>query len=252
MWDPKQYLAFAEQRDRPAHDLLARVGAETARRVTDLGCGAGTLTPLLTSRWPEAAVEAIDSSPEMVRAARANGIEASVEDARNWRPRQDTDVVVCNAVLQWIPGHVDLLRNWIPALPSGAWFALQVPGNFDSPSYQEIRELAAEPEWREHAAGLLRSDSVLAPVDYADVLADLGAEVDAWESTYVHALSGEDPVLDWVSGTALRPVRAALDERRWQRFRAELATRLRERYPRRSGGTTWFPFRRIFAVARRR
>lgn len=252
MWDPQQYLAFSEHRDRPAHDLLDRVGAETARRVVDLGCGAGNLTPLLGERWPEAVVEAIDSSPEMVEAARVNGIDAHVEDARGWCPHPDTDVVVCNAVLQWLPDHVALLRSWLPALPAGAWFAFQVPGNFESPSYQEIGALVDGPAWRERVGGVLRADSVLSPVEYADVLADLDADVDVWETTYIHRLRGSDPVLDWVSGTALRPVRAALDEQQWQRFRAELAPRLRARYPRRADGTTWFPFRRILAVACRR
>ncbi|MCA1227801.1 trans-aconitate 2-methyltransferase, partial [Saccharopolyspora sp. 6M] len=75
------------------------------------------------------------------------------------------------------------------------------------------------------------------------------AAAHAWETTYAHRLSGPDPVLEWVTGTALRPVRAALDEPDWQRFRAALADRLRTSYPARADGTTWFPFRRIFVVA---
>ncbi len=252
MWDPRTYLDFSEHRDRPAHDLVARIGAGSARRVVDLGCGAGNLTSLLTERWPDAVVEAADASPEMVSAARAAGVDARLQDVRDFVPRADTDVVMCNAVLQWVPEHLELLRGWLRALPAGAWFGFQVPGNFESPSYLAIRELVAEPGWRDVAGGLLRTDSVRSAVDYADALSDLGAGVDAWETTYVHALQGEDPVLEWVSGTALRPVRAALDEQEWQRFRAELATRLRKAYPRRADGVTWFPFRRIFVVARKR
>ncbi|GAA4613796.1 trans-aconitate 2-methyltransferase [Saccharopolyspora hordei] len=250
MWDPQAYLAFSDYRDRPAHDLLARVGAERARRVVDLGCGAGNLTSLLTDRWPEAEVEATDSSPEMVEAARARGVPARVEDVRDWTPLPDTDVVLCNAVLQWVPEHVDLLRRWLPELPAGAWFAFQVPGNFDSPSHVAVRRLLAEPRWRDHGI-VLRTDPVLDPVGYADVLADLGVAVDAWETTYVHALRGPDPVLEWVTGTALRPVRAALDDAEWAEFRAELAPRLAEAYPQRPDGVTWFPFRRLFVVAHR-
>jgi trans-aconitate 2-methyltransferase len=189
VWDPQKYLSFSDQRDRPAHDLLARVGATRARRVVDLGCGAGNLTSLLTDRWPDAAVEATDESPEMVAAAQARGVAARQEDVRDWKPLPDSDVVLCNAVLQWVPEHVELLRRWLPLLPAGAWFAFQVPGNFESPSYVAIRELLAEPRWRDRVGGVLRPDSVLAPVGYADALADLGAEVDAWETTYVHALS---------------------------------------------------------------
>lgn len=251
MWDPNQYLSFSDQRERPAVDLMARVQAHTARRVVDLGCGAGNLTGLLSRRWPDAVVEATDASPEMVQAARARGIDARVEDIRDWRPRPDTDVVLCNAVLQWVPEHVDLLRNWLPALKGGAWFAFQVPGHFASPAHTSIHEVSAEPQWCSAVNGLLRSDSVLSPTGYADLIADLGLEVDAWETTYVHRLAGEDPVLEWLSGTALRPVRATLDDDQWKRFRAELAPRLRAAYPRRADGTTWFPFRRIFVLARR-
>lgn len=250
MWDQRQYLAFGEQRNRPAGDLLAAVGARTARRVVDLGCGPGNLTPMLTGRWPEAVVEALDSSPEMVDAARSRGVDARVEDVRDWRPRPDTDVVLCNAVLHWVPEHVDLLRRWMTELPAGAWFAFQVPGNFESPSYALTHALIAEPRWRGGLSGLLLTpDSVLPPIGYADVFADLGVGVDAWETTYVHALSGEDPVLEWLSGSSLRPVRAALDDSEWEHFRAELAPRLRAAYPQRPDGTTWFPFRRIFCVA---
>jgi trans-aconitate 2-methyltransferase len=175
-----------------------------------------------------------------------------VGDVRDWQPRPDTDVVLCNAVLQWVPDHVDLLQKWLPALPEGAWFAFQVPGNFESPSHALIRELTAEPAWRDHAHGLLLPDSVLSPTEYADTLADLGVDIDAWETTYVHRLFGPDPILEWISGTALRPVRAALDDRQWHQFRADLAPRLRDAYPQRADGTTWFPFRRIFAVIHRR
>ncbi|RCW40773.1 trans-aconitate 2-methyltransferase [Halopolyspora algeriensis] len=253
MWDPRKYLEFSEYRDRPAHDLLVRVGADTARRVVDVGCGSGNLTPLLAARWPEAVIEAIDASSEMVQAARANGIDARLEDVRDWQPAPDTDVALCNAVLQWVPDHVELLRAWLRALPERAWFAFQVPGNFDAPAHRTLRELAGESGWSQRLAGVLREpDCVLAAVDYADAIADLDIEVDAWETTYVHRLRGEDPVLEWLSGTALRPVRSVLGDEQWQRFRTELTPRLRAAYPQRTDGTTWFPFRRIFVVAHRR
>ncbi|QFZ17326.1 trans-aconitate 2-methyltransferase [Saccharothrix syringae] len=246
MWDPAEYLAFADHRSRPFHDLLARVGATEPRRVVDLGCGPGNLTATLVSRWPSAVVEALDSSPEMVAAARERGLAARVADVGSWEPAPDVDVVVTNAVLQWVPGHEELLRGWVRALPSGAWLAVQVPGNFDGPSHRLVRELVAE-GWP-GLSGLLRESPVLDAVGYAEVLSE--AAVDAWETTYVQRLEGEDAVLGWISGTALRPVRAALGERGWEEFRAALAPRLRAAYPRRDDGTTWFPFRRVFAVAR--
>lgn len=249
MWDPGKYLMFDDHRGRPFDELIARVRAETPRRVVDLGCGPGNLTVTLTKRWPSAVVEAFDSSPEMVAAARERGLPASVADVRDWRPSPDTDVAVCNAVLQWVPDHAVLLRRWAAELPASAWLAMQVPGNFSAPSHAHVRALAAESRWHDRLSGLRDEDAVLSPEGYATVLASEGCAVDAWETTYLQRLTGPDAVLEWITGTALRPVKSALPEPDWLEFRAELAPRLRADYPVRADGSTWFPFRRVFVVA---
>lgn len=248
-WDPSLYLDFDDHRSRPFHDLLARIGASSPRRVVDLGCGPGHLTALLSARWPDAQVTASDSSAEMVAAARERGIEAEQADVVDWTPGPDDDVVITNAVLQWVPTHLDLLPGWIAAMPSGGWFALQVPGNFGAPSHVLIRELLDEPAWRGRVT-VRGGDAVPEPEVYAELLGGAGAAVDVWETTYLQRLTGADPVLQWISATALRPVRDALEPDAYAAFRAELAPRLRAAYPARPDGTTWFPFRRLFAVAR--
>lgn len=248
-WDPSLYLDFDDHRSRPFRDLLARVGATAPRRVVDLGCGPGHLTALLAARWPQARVSALDSSPEMVAAARDRGVAAELADVVDWTPTPDTDVVITNAVLQWVPSHPQLLPRWLRALPPGAWFAMQVPGNFAAPSHVLVRELLAEPHWR-GSVQLRGEETVPEPAAYAELLAGAAADVDVWETTYLHRLTGPDPVLQWISGTALRPVRDALAPDDYAAFRAELAPRLRAAYPARPDGSTWFPFRRIFAVAR--
>ena len=248
-WDPAGYLEFHQPRGRAFHDLVARVDAQLPRRVVDLGCGPGHLTTSLAQRWPGAVIEAFDSSVEMVQQARELGLNAMLLDADEWMPLPDSDVVVCNAVLQWVPGHAELIRRWLAALPPGAWFAMQVPGNFDAPSHVLVRELASQPHWRQLMGGL-RDAPVPEPVDYGELLAAAGAEVDVWETTYLHRLVGSNPVLEWIKATALRPVRAALDDAQWAAFRDELAPALEAAYPQRVDGSTWFPFRRIFAVAR--
>lgn len=250
MWDPQRYREFGGHRARPFHDLLARVGASSPRRVVDVGCGPGTLTPVLAARWPGAQVEAFDSAPDMVSAARELGVDARVQDVRGWQPPADTDVVLANAVLQWVPEHGALIDRWARTLPGGAWLAVQVPGNFGAPSHALVRELAARPPWVGALTGVLRGEeTVHPPQHYADLLVAAGCAVDVWETTYTQRLDGDDPVLTWVTGTALRPVRAALDDEAWERFRAELAPQLRRAYPRSTDGGTWMPFRRLFAVA---
>lgn len=251
MWDPEVYLAFADQRARPFYDLLSWVGAERPRRVVDLGCGAGNLTLQLSRRWPSAVIEALDNSPEMVAAAKERGVDANLADLRTWTPRRDTDVVLSNAALHWVPEHPELLARWAGQLTAGSWIAVQMPGNFEAPSYAAVRAVAR----RERFATALRDVPfrvgavVHTPAYYADLLLAAGCSVDAWETTYLHQLSGEHPVLDWISGTALMPVQERLSEESWQQFREELIPLLADAYPPRPDGTTFFPFRRIFLVA---
>lgn len=249
-WDPEQYARFGDERARPFRDLLARVGAEAPGRVVDLGCGDGSTTALLAQHWPRAQVSGIDSSAEMIAAARAiPGLTFEVGDVREWRP--DADVLVSNAVLQWVPDHAAVLHRWAAALPDGGWLAFQVPGNFAAPSHTLLREVAATPRWAPLLAGALRDGRpVLEPAEYAELLLGHGLTVDVWETTYLHLLPGEDAVLEWTRGTALRPVLAALSAQDAVAFEAEYAAALRAAYPRTEHGTL-FAFRRIFAVASR-
>jgi trans-aconitate 2-methyltransferase len=253
MWDPAVYLAYADERGRPYGDLLARVGAVSPRRVVDLGCGPGTLTGGLTARWPGARVEGVDSSASMIAMASEpdSTVSFRVADVREWTPEPDTDVVICNATLQWVPGHEELLARWVTALPAAAWLAFGVPGNFGAPSHRLLRSVARSDPWRERLASVeLRAAPVLDAEGYASLLQSLGCTVDAWETTYVHVLPPGDvhPVLAWMSGTALRPVRAVLDDAEWRAFTGELGAALAEAYPVGAAGVL-FPFRRIFVVA---
>ncbi len=254
MWNPEVYLRFADERARPFFDLLARVGARAPRRVADLGCGPGNLTAALAQRWPDATLEAWDSSLEMVAAARGRGLDACVGDLRSWSPAPDTDVVVSNAALHWVPEHPTLLARWAGELPRGAWLAIQVPANFEAPSHTAVRALAEQPPWVDLLPDLpFGTRAVVDTAEgYAALLADAGCAVDAWETTYIHELTGPDPVLGWISGTALRPVQSRLTEAQWGRFRAELTPRLAAAYPVRADGRTFFPFRRVFVVAQTR
>ncbi|MGW5653149.1 trans-aconitate 2-methyltransferase [Streptomyces humi] len=267
-WDPAQYLRHAGHRGRPFADLLARVpdlpAATSAGRprIADLGCGPGNMTALLAQRWPTAHITGYDNSPEMLDKAlvehegpTAGGgrLDFSHADVRTWAPEGTYDLIVSNATLQWVPGHPERFAGWIAALAPGATFAFQVPGNFDAPSHRLMRDLARSARWSGRLAETLRhEDAVLSPEAYLERLTALGCAADVWETTYVHLLTGEDPVLDWVKGTGLRPVLTALadDPEARDAFLADYRTALREAYPAGPHGTP-FPFRRIFAVARK-
>jgi trans-aconitate 2-methyltransferase len=250
-WDPERYLAYADERGRPFVDLVARIGAVAPTRVVDLGCGPGNLTRLLAERWRDAQVVGVDSSPEMVARARTDvtGMDFRAGDLRTWQPPEPVDVLVSNATLQWVPGHLDLLPRLVAAVRAGGWFAFQVPGNFHEPSHTLRDELAAEEPYAAHTAGVAVPASH-DPATYLDALAALGCTVDAWETTYLHVLTGPDPVFAWVSGTGARPTLQALDPVGLrERFEEELKARLREAYPARDHGVV-LPFRRVFVVAR--
>ncbi|GHC64243.1 trans-aconitate 2-methyltransferase [Streptomyces cinnamoneus] len=264
VWDPQQYLRHSGPRTRPFHDLLARIPEPPARgrpvRIADLGCGAGNATKLLAGRWPDARITGYDNSPAMLRAARTHlakepyggHVDFVHADIADWTPGEPFDLIVSNAALQWVPGHARLFPSWVRALTPGGSLAVQVPGNGDAPSHVLLRELCASARWRDrlHEAGR-RTVDVLQPGEYLERLMDLGCTVDAWETTYVHVLTGEDPVLDWIRGTGLRPVLTALagDPAAEAAFLDAYRALLREAYPPRPDGTL-FPFRRVFAVAR--
>src|SRR3954469_8410585 len=183
----------------------------------------------------------------MLTAAAAHALPGRVSfaagDVRDWTPPEPVDVLVSNAVLHWVPGHDRLLARWAAVLSPGGELAVQVPGNFRAPTHALLAELCAAPRW----AGLVGNvaplaDAVLEPAGYFDVLTGAGLAADVWETTYLHVLSGEDPVLGWVRSTVLRPVLARLDEDDAAALTAAYAAALREAYPRRADGTTVLPF----------
>lgn len=258
-WDPAQYLRYSDERSRPFGELLSRVAADPAL-VVDLGCGPGHLVRLLLDRWPSCQVLGLDSSPEMLQQAQQaqraqrdesdDRVRFELADLIDWAPNEPVDVVVSNATLQWVPGHLDLL----PGLADRARqvFAFSVPGNHDAPSHALLRDVAARPEYAAATDGVARPSSH-DPQVYLEALARPGWSVDAWETTYLHVLQGDDPVLEWIRGTSARPTLAALnatDPALREAFEAEYGASLREAYPTGPAGTV-LPFRRIFCVATR-
>jgi trans-aconitate 2-methyltransferase len=209
----------------------------------------------LAERWPGADVVGVDSSPEMIGTARATcqrpRLRFELGDLREWRPSGPVDVLVCNAVLQWVPGHLEVIRQWPGLLAPGGWLAIQLPGNYDQPSHAILLDLVRSPRWQPLLAGVRLNQQAHDPAAYLDIFAQAGCEVDAWETTYLHVLAGADAVTQWYRGTGLRPVLAALDPGPAAEFLAEYGERAQAAYPARPYGTV-LPFRRVFAVARKR
>ncbi|MFJ3586371.1 trans-aconitate 2-methyltransferase [Streptomyces sp. NPDC090127] len=263
-WDPQQYLRHSGHRTRPFLDMLSRIprlpSVATPARIADLGCGPGNVTAQIADRWPDAHITGFDLSPDMLERAEkdwagttAGGgwLDFRPADAAHWTPEEPYDLIVSNAALQWVPNHPESFAPWIDALKPGGTFAFQVPANFTAPSHALLGELCDMPQWRDrlHGEGR-RFVHILDPADYLLRLTELGCATEVWETTYSQLLTGEDPVLDWVKGTALRPVLTALegDQAATDAFLTQYRDLLRAAYPPGPRGTV-FPFRRIFAVA---
>jgi trans-aconitate 2-methyltransferase len=249
-WNPALYLSFADQRSRPAAELLARIRLAAPDRVIDLGCGPGNSTALLAARWPKADLEGLDSSPAMLDEARASGFPArwTLADIARWTPDAPYDVIFSNATLQWLDDQPVLLPRLMGHLKPGGYLAFQVPANFNAPSHALMRDVADEPRW----AARLKNVRGIVPGSgrgYYDMLASHAASLDIWQTEYLHVLEGEDPVYRWVSATGLRPYLDALADSEREEFIARYKASLTRAYPQDADGKTLFPFQRLFVVA---
>jgi len=250
-WDPAKYLEFAGHRLRPALDLLARVPTTSPTVVHDLGCGAGNVTRLLLERWPAAAITGVDGSAAMLAAARAGAPEVTwvQADIGTWRSPRAADVVFSNAALHWLDDHRALFPRLIDGLAPAGVLAVQMPRNHGAPSHTEMIAAAGAGPWRDRLRPALRARPVAEPALYYDILASRVSRLDIWETEYLHVLEGDNPVVEWTRGSALKPLLDALEDPERSGFLDEYSRRISRAYPPRSDGRTLFPFRRLFIVA---
>lgn len=254
-WDPDQYHRYGGHRLRPALELFARIDHPAPGIVHDLGCGGGEIARLMADRWPDATVIGSDSSRSMLeKAAAAPGrVRWEEVDVRAWAPAEPLDVIYSNAMLQWVDGHREIFPRLLGFLAPGGVLAVQMPLSWGEPSHRLMRETLEEGGFG--SAGLRRAVArkwVLDAHEYYDLLRPLADTLDIWETRYHQVLTGDDPVLEWVKGTALRPVLEGLPQGELDRFLELYRSRLTAAYPRRPGGETLYPFPRLFIIARAR
>ncbi|MFD1704497.1 trans-aconitate 2-methyltransferase [Methylopila henanensis] len=256
-WSAARYLRFEDERTRPAAELLARVPLASARRVVDLGCGPGNSTELLARRFPDAEAVGVDSSPDMLAAARgrlpsARFVEA---DIAHWAPgeAERPDVIFANAALQWLPDHETLFPRLLRALAPGGVLAVQMPDNLQEPSHVAMRETALDGRWRDRLSAAAASRTALLPMErYYDLLTGAGATADVWRTTFAHPLDGLAAIVDWLRATGLRPFTAPLDAAERTLFEADYQRRLASFYTPRADGKVLLRFPRLFMVAKAR
>lgn len=254
-WDPKQYQRFADERLRPGLDLMARIPPFAAKTAIDLGCGTGELTARLAALFPNAAVSGLDSSPAMLEKARALDNMTWIEgDIARFSTDQDAshDVVYTNAALQWLPDHAALFPKLLQAVRPGGVFACQMPNNYMEPNHRLMRAVAASGPWAEKLKSARGITPVARPDQYFDWLSPYAERIDLWETRYWHVLEGDNPVVEWMKGTGLRPYVERLEGAEREDFLAAYAEAMRDAFPRRADGTTLLPFPRLFMVAVRK
>ncbi len=257
LWDPRQYNRFEAQRDRAALDLLVRLPEDLdPAEIWDLGCGTGQHAALLKRRHPNARVHGLDSSIAMLEQARAlpADVDWSVGDIASWAPDRPADLILANASLQWLPDHTALFAHLADALAPGGLLAVQMPMAWETRHHTIMRETAAEGPWASVLTGVDTIAPLLPAEAYYEALAPLCDDIDLWSTTYLHVLTGENAVLEWMTETALRPYLTALagDTALHDAFLTALSSRLSEAFPRRQDGATLLPFPRLFLVAQRR
>jgi trans-aconitate 2-methyltransferase len=238
-WSAVQYVKFEEERTRPVRDLVARIPNGAAARAADIGCGPGNSTEVLRERYPEAELVGVDSSPDMIEAARKRlpGVAFEVADIAGWR-ETGFDVILANAVIQWIPGHETLLPALIGSLATGGSLAVQTPDNLDEPSHRLMREVAAKGPWAEKLAGAAKTRAERRGAEwYYRLLRADAARVDIWRTTYFHPLAGAGAVVEWVKGTGLRPFLDPLDPAERAAYLDRYEAAIARAYPAEADGT---------------
>ena len=252
-WSAKQYVAFEDERTRPVRDLLSAVPEGYRGRAIDLGCGPGNSTEVLSAKLPAARISGFDSSPDMIAAARKRlpQIEFSVGDIAAWRDSGPFDVILANAVLQWLPDHESLFPALLAKLAPGGALAVQMPDNLAEPTHRLMRETALQGRWAQKLAKAAESRTALKNAAwYFDVLRPHAQRVDIWRTTYHHQLAGGmDAVLEWFKGSGLRPFLDPLDAAERADYLKHYSEALAAFFPERSDGSVLLPFPRLFMVA---
>ena len=263
-WNPALYLRFANERTRPAAELLARVPLEPAqvRRVVDLGCGPGNSTELLVQRYVGAEVTGIDNSSAMLDAAQKllPQVHFAEADIASWEPDgpdSAPDLIYANASIQWVNSHERLIPRLFASLAPGGVLAIQMPDNRDEPSHRLMREVASLPEFSAYIGNADQARAEIMSIGaYYDLFASsqaaaAAASIDVWRTVYQHPMASASAIVQWLRSTGLKPYVEGLPQDLQSKFLAEYERRVASAYPVRANGQRLLAFPRLFLVAQR-
>ncbi len=252
-WDSSLYMKFEKERTRAARDLLAQIPPFEPQTVFDLGCGPGNSTELLAAAFPTANVIGLDTSDDMLAVARARGVECAgfrKQDIGTWRPTGNVDLIFCNAALQFVPNHDQIIVRLLSFLRAGGWLAVQMPNNVQELSHALMRMIAADGPWTSRLVPIAKTRPVIGPLDeYYRWLTPQCSKIDIWQTTYVHPLDGAQGVVEWFEGSALRPFLDPLSASERSLFLSRYHSELAAAYPIQPNGKILLRYPRLFFVA---
>jgi trans-aconitate 2-methyltransferase len=256
VWNPQRYLQFSRERELPCRDLINRIAGAPLETIVDLGCGPGNSTGVIREAFPHAEVIGVDSSPEMLSAAKARlpGVKFVQADIGSWACDPPVDLIFSNAALQWVADHRDMLPRLASTLKPGGYLAVQMPyRDDDSPISRVFRAAEASERWKVYFKKPVRTWSVQQPSDYYRWLCGSCSQIDLWLIDYYHPLPHARAVIDWYRGTGLRPYLDALpSEGERHAFLQYCGDTIKPMYPVQSDGCILFSIRRLFITARQR
>lgn len=254
-WNPNLYMQFKSERTQPSIDLIARINQVAPRSIIDLGCGPGNSTQVLVNRWPDAHVTGLDSSKAMIHKARQDypHQEWLVADILSHDPDVKYDIVFSNAVIQWIPDHVELLKKFQRMLLNGGVVAIQVPLFWEMPLGKCIKNIADEGRWKPHMVGVSDLLTIHDYPFYYDCLSDLFTSIEIWETQYLHIMDSHESILEMMRSTGLKPYLEKLEtDSEKEKFEGDVLDQISRAYPRQKDGKVLLPFKRLFFIGRKR
>lgn len=125
-WNADVYHKNARYVSDLALPVIELLAPQPGERILDLGCGDGVLTKQLQDLGCE--MVGIDSSPELIKAARELGVDASVIDATEIAFESEFDAVFSNAALHWMKDADPVIQNVFAALRPGGRFVAECGG----------------------------------------------------------------------------------------------------------------------------
>ena len=247
-WDPQQYLKFAQQRERPCRDLLARLTGPF-ERILDLGCGPGNSTALLAERFSQAEILGLDPDGRMLEKARRD--HPTLRFLQGSAPADlvrlgEFDLVFSNACIHWIEDQQGLVRAIASALRPGGIFAAQLPLTGEAPFYRLLFRMI-ERDWPQLQE--IHNFHALDAAGYYNALIRQFDEVELWRTDYCHVVKREQ-VLEWYRGSGLRPYLDRLTQAQREQFLAQIEKEIEQAYPLLADGQVFLVMPRLFLLAR--